>query len=227
MRPPLRTFTSIALAVSSTVVALALTVLPASAHATASSNGGAVAASGGRTTITVSIDHGCSTNPTTGMRIELPKGATQVTATDSTGFASSVSATEVAWKGGTIPATQGASFTFTAYLQQNAGETVTLPTIQQCAGGSEIAWIGAPTADTSENARPAPTFVVPINASRTSTTLTAPSTTAAMAIDASAITRSGSETHGEGAVVGGVAFGVIVIGALMLWLKYRKRSPQS
>ena len=186
-----------------------------------------MAAAGGRTTITITIDHGCSSNATTGMRIELPKGATQVTATDATGFTSSVTTTEVAWRGGNVPANQGASFTFTAYLLQNAGETVTLPTIQQCAGGSEIAWIGAPTQDTSENARPAPTFVVPINDSRASTTSAAPSTTAALAIDASAITRSGSETHGEGAIVGGVAFGVIVIGALVLWLKYRKRSPQS
>jgi hypothetical protein len=61
-------------------------------------------------------------------------------------------------------------------------------------------------------------------ASTTSTSvLTAPSTTAAMAIDQSAITSKGSPTHPEGRIVGGVAFGVIVVGALVLWLKYRKR----
>lgn len=60
-------------------------------------------------------------------------------------------------------------------------------------------------------------------ASTSTSVLTAPSTTAAMAIDQSAITSKGSPTHPEGRIVGGVAFGVIVVGALVLWLKYRKR----
>lgn len=67
-------------------------------------------------------------------------------------------------------------------------------------------------------------LVGPAGAQSTSTSLTAPSTTAPMAIDSSAITSKGSPTHNEGLLVGGGAFAVIVIGALLLYFRHRPRT---
>jgi uncharacterized protein YcnI len=211
---------------ATTLVALAL---PAAAHADAT----AAAAPQGRTEVTISLEHGCDTNPTVGLRVSLPAGATIAIPTNPPGWTSTATATEVDWSGGPAPTNTTIDFTMTVLLAQPAGTEVEMPTIQQCAEGAEIAWIAKDTGDESESFHPAPHFVVPVNTSTASTTAgpattaSGPTTTVRMAIETNPITPEGSTNHNAGLVVGGAAVAVIVIGALILWLKYRKPTPKS
>ncbi|MEJ6511630.1 MAG: DUF1775 domain-containing protein [Actinomycetota bacterium] len=199
---------------------------PASAHAEAN----ATAEPAGRTGVTVSLTHGCDGNPTTGLRVSLPAGATAVRGIDSDGWISSVTTSEISWTGGSLPATKTGGFAFSLVLTQPAGSTVVLPTIQSCANNSEIAWIEKDTGNHSESGHPAPQFEVPINDSA-AVTVTAgsnasPSTTARMATQSNAITDEGSETSTAGQYVFIGVCAVLVGGAGALFLKYRKKSPK-
>lgn len=147
------------IASAASLTALVALAGPAFAHANAS----AKAEQAGRTAITVSIEHGCNGNPVTGVRVALPSGATAVTGTNSGAWTSTVSATEISWTGGSMPANSSADFDFSLVLAQPAGETVTLPTIQTCTNNTEIAWIQAAGGEKSEATQPAPKIVVPAN----------------------------------------------------------------
>lgn len=203
---------------------------PAFAHADAK----AKAEAAGRTSITVSIAHGCANNPVTGVRVSLPTGATAVTGTNSGDWTSTVTASEISWTGGSMPSSSTAEFNFSLVLAQPAGETVTLPTIQTCPNNTEIAWIQTDPGDSSESTRPAPTFVVPANStSATSTTIavaaangSSTTATARMATQANAVTDEGSETNAAGRYVFIGICAVIAIGAGALFLKYRKKPTQ-
>lgn len=216
-------------ACSAAFAALIALAAPAFAHADAT----AKAAAAGRTDITVSIEHGCNGNAVTGVRVSLPTGATAATGTNADGWTSTVTATEIAWSGGSIAATASGDFNFSLVLAQPAGATVTLPTIQTCTNNTEIAWIQAPTSDHSESSHPAPQFVVPANStSATSSTTTVaaangPSTTARMATQSNAVTDEGSEATASGRYVFIGVCAVIVIGAGALFLKYRKKPVKS
>ena len=213
------------LASATTFAALVALAGPAFAHADAT----AKAAAAGRTDITISLEHGCNGNPTTGLRVSLPAGATAVTGTNADGWTSTVSATEISWSGGSIAATASGDFDFSLVLAQPAGETVRLPTIQTCTNNTEIAWIQAENGDTTESSHPAPEFVVPKNNTSASTSTTAaaatggPSTTARMASQSNAVTDEGSKTNTSGRYVFIGVCAVIAIGAAALFLKYRKK----
>jgi hypothetical protein len=106
-----------------------------------------------------------------------------------------------------------------------------MPNIQECSGGAELAWIGAPSSDTSESSRPAPTIVVPANASAAPVTTVSPTVTvtvasgeARMSTDANAVTEEGSAQSDAGRIVFFGACAAIVIGAGVLFLKNRRRS---
>ncbi len=150
------------IASAASLTALVALAGPAFAHANAS----AKAEQAGRTAITVSIEHGCNGNPVTGVRVALPSGATAVTGTNSGAWTSTVSATEISWTGGSMPANSSADFDFSLVLAQPAGETVTLPTIQTCTNNTEIAWIQAAGGEKSEATQPAPKIVCPPTARR-------------------------------------------------------------
>jgi hypothetical protein len=140
-----------------------------------------------------------------------------------------VTPTEVHWTGPEIADGVSAQFNVAMVLAQPAGSTVVMPNIQECSGGAELAWIGAPSSDTSESSRPAPTIVVPANASAAPVTTVSPSVTVAsgearMSTDANAVTEEGSAQSDAGRFVFFGACAAIVIGAGVLFLKNRRRS---
>jgi hypothetical protein len=140
-----------------------------------------------------------------------------------------VTPTEVHWTGPEIADGVSAQFNVAMVLAQPAGSTVVMPNIQECSGGAELAWIGAPSSDTSESSRPAPTIVVPANASAAPVTAVSPSVTVAsgearMSTDANAVTEEGSAQSDAGRIVFFGACAAIVIGAGVLFLKNRKSS---
>ena len=209
------------------VGAIALVVFagPAAAHTGTTAS----PAPEGRTLVTYTFSHGCSGAPTIGLRAQLPAGASSVVASNPSGWSSTVTPTEVHWTGPEIADGVSAQFNVAMVLAQPAGSTVVMPNIQECSGGAELAWIGAPSSDTSESSRPAPTIVVPANASAAPVTTVSPSVTVAsgearMSTDANAVTEEGSAQSDAGRIVFFGACAAIVIGAGVLFLKNRKSS---
>ena len=221
------------LAALTALMAIVALAGPASAHTGTK----ATAAAEGRTLITYSFSHGCDGAPTVGLRAQLPAGATGVIASNPEGWTSVVSATEIHWTGPAIADGATANFDAAMVLAQPVGSTITLPNIQECTGGAELAWIGTPSADTGESSRPAPTIVVPENATvapnatpvTTAVTSTSSSTsgTARMATETNAITEEGSAQSDAGRWVFLGVCAVIVVGAGVLYLKYRKTPAKS
>ncbi len=216
------------IASATALAALVALAGPAFAHADAS----AKADQAGRTAITISIEHGCNGNAVTGVRVSLPAGATAVTGTNSDGWTSTVSGSEISWTGGTIAATKSGDFNFSLVLAQPAGDTVTLPTIQTCTNNTEIAWIQTDNGDESEASHPAPQFVVPKNSTSATTAIAGGSgssttATARMATQSNAVTDEGSKTSTGGRYVFIGVCGAIVVGAGVLFLKYRKKPTRS
>ena len=214
-------------ATAASFLALVALAGPAWAHADAT----AKAEPAGRTAITISLEHGCNGNPTTGLRVSLPAGATAVKGMDSDGWTSTVTASEISWTGGSLPATEAGDFDFSLVLSQPSGSTVVLPTIQSCTKDTEIAWIEADNGDESESGHPAPQFEVPINDSAavtgTAGSNASPSTTARMATQTNAITDEGSKTSTGGLYVFIGVCAVLAGGAGALFLKYRKKSSKA
>jgi uncharacterized protein YcnI len=184
------------------------------------------------TAITISIEHGCNGNPTTGLRVSVPTGAKDVTGTNAAGWTSTVTATEISWTGGSIAATKSGDFEFSLVLAQAAGETVTLPTIQTCTNNTEIAWIQTDSGNESEASHPAPQFEVPKNSTSATTAVAASNgssttATARMATQSNAVTDEGSKTSTGGRYVFIGVCAAIAIGAGALFFKYRKKPTKS
>ncbi len=141
--------------VSLVLLALALWSAPAMAHVSSDP----AAASGttddaGITTVVLSFDHGCGESPTTGLRVQLPDGTTDVTTADPDGWTSAVSDGVVTWTGGSVAPKDKGSFELRARLVGQEGEVIYLPTVQTCPDGEE-AWIEIPV-DGAEPEAPAP-----------------------------------------------------------------------
>ncbi|MBU3700900.1 MAG: DUF1775 domain-containing protein [Acidimicrobiia bacterium] len=229
MRASFRLFTLLSLA----AVAVVTSATMASAHTTARAEAGP----DGSTAVTWSFSHGCEGRPTTGLRVQVPSGAWNVTATDPPGWTSTVSSTEIRWSGGSIPDGTSARFTAAMVLREPAGSTVTMPAIQECTDGAELAWIASPTtADGTESTRPAPTIVVPVNSTRppvtsaastTVTTMPTGPTTTRPVIGADAVTRDGSPSSTAGLWMFVLVCAVIAGGAGGLFLRQRRRRRQS
>lgn len=204
---------------------------PAGAHITAD----AAAAGSGRTVVTLRVAAECGDGslPTSGLRVQLPEGATDVQPAVDENWTADVSTSEVSWSS-TTPPPGPASFVVEMALAQPAGSTVELPSLQQCPNGEELAWIQVPTAPGEQLPFPAPEIVVPVNDTTTTTAAgsagtegtsttvdPAPTTTATMAIEQTPITLEGSDTNTAGLVVFVVIVVVIVGGALVLYLRHR------
>lgn len=199
---------------------------PASAHVEAT---GTVA--GEVTTVRLNVEHGCGTLDLTGLRVQMPAGATRIAAQNPEGWTSAVSAEEIAWTGGPQPATEELAFTFSLVLAQPVGSTVRFPTIELCPGGEE-AWIESTPEGGPEPEHPAPQLVV--EATAAPTTSTAPSSTTSsaaggptvtMAPKQTPITEEGSATHNSGLVVLLVVMVIIIGGAVALFLRNRRPRP--
>ena len=223
----------IALLAGGTALGVVAMAGPAGAHTEAEAS----AADAGRTRITLEVAAECGDGalPTSGLRMQLPEGATDVQPSPDGGWTTQVTATEVAWSSAD-PAPGPADFAVEMVLAQPVGTTVYLPAIQDCPDGTEIAWIQVPNSPGESLANPAPEIVVPANAttpsggaasSTTSTAAEGPTTTATMAIEQTPITIEGSETSSAGLIVFIVVVVVIVGGALILFLRYRSKGNQS
>jgi uncharacterized protein YcnI len=216
----------------------ALGVVAMAGTAWAHTEAEATAADAGRTRITFTAEAECGDGalPTSGLRVQLPQGATDVQPSAEGGWTTQVTATEVAWSSST-PAGGDATFVVEMVLAQPVGDTVYLPAIQACPDGTEIAWIQIPTSPGEKLQNPAPEIEVPANAttptsgaaaaSTTTTTAAGPTTTATMALEQTPITLEGSKSNSAGLIVFAVVVVVIVGGALFLFLRYRSKGNQS
>ena len=191
---------------------------PASAHVEASST-----VEGSITTVTLTVEHGCGELDLTGLRVQMPAGAMQVTAQDPEGWTSTATAAEIAWTGGPQPAHEEIAFTFSLMLAQPAGTTVRFPAIETCPGG-EVAWIEPTPEGGPEPDHPAPQITV----GGTATTTMDPAmddttgSTVTMAPKQTPITEEGSATNNTGLVVLLVVMVIIIGGAVVLFVRNRR-----
>jgi uncharacterized protein YcnI len=177
----------------------------------------------GEASVEFTFDHGCDGQPTTSLRVKIPNGVTDVVPQPADGWQTSVTSTEFAWTGGSVPDHDEAVFTATMQVSGDAGSTISFPTIQECPSAEE-AWIEIQAPGDPEPEHVAPSLVLPytIAASDQPATTVAPSTTRTTLVPGeAAITQEGSPTNNVGLVVGGIAVGAIVVGALVLYLRYR------
>lgn len=148
--------TRLFIATAAAIPAAALWALPASAHVDAAID----SQDGSTVTITWSFEHGCEEQPTTGLEIKLPDGTTNVEPQSPAGWTAALrDGTVLTWTGGSIPDGEAAAFTASMTLTAAEGDTVPLPTIQQC-GDTSTEWIQTPGADGAEPEHPAPTVVM-------------------------------------------------------------------
>ena len=97
---------------------------------------------------------------TTGVSVQLPDGAADVSPDEVPGWTSSVGAASPAvieWSGGTISGTAKQQFSISLALTGEVDDIVYFPTVQNCDDGTVISWIEIPaTPDASEPVHPAP-----------------------------------------------------------------------
>ncbi len=183
----------------------------------------------GAATVTFTFDHGCSGQPTTSLRMKIPDGVTNVVPQPVDGWQTAVTATEFSWTGGSIPDGQTGTFTATMEITGTAGTTIWFPTVQGCPSAEE-AWIEIPAAGAPEPENVAPSIVLAVDVTTTTAapTTAAPSTTRTTLVPGeAAVTQEGSPTNNTGLVVGLVAVGAIVVGAVALFVRYRGKGNTS
>lgn len=207
----------------------------ASAHVTSEEQ--PAATQGGRTPVSFTFDHGCNGQPTTSLRVQVPAGVVDVVPENPAGWTSTVVGDELRWEGGSIPDRERASFVAVMTLTQPEGTVVHFPAIQGCPT-AETAWIELPDATNPEPRYPAPRIVVgaPADAAiaaeptdvdhagaAAAPTADGPTTTR-VPLQQTPITSEGSDQSSAGQVVFLVVVAVIAGGAVILFLKYRRRS---
>ena len=139
------------------MVALAVVLVGLAGPAGAHVSGRATAVTpDGSTTVQFAYDHGCGTSPTIGLRVKLPADTTAVNPGDApTGWVGAVEGDVLSWSGPPVPDGRAARYTATMRLVGNEGDQVALPTIQQCAQGTND-WIELP-----QPGQPEPEYVAP------------------------------------------------------------------
>jgi len=132
---------------------LLLLLTPAAAARTAV---GTVAPRGdGSVDLVLTVDHGCAGAATVALETTLPERAVVVAVQDPGGWEHRVDDRVVRWSGGPLRPMDRERFTVTVRLDAEPGSVVTLPSVQRCADGAEVAW----TATEDGADRPAPRFV--------------------------------------------------------------------
>jgi uncharacterized protein YcnI len=121
------------------------------------------------------VPHGCAGAATTGLRVRIPDGVTEVKPMPKPGWTIAIKqaklakpyisegttvtegVVEIDWTGGTLPDAYYDEFVFRAKLPDSAGKSVYFPVIQVC-GDKETKWIEIPAegqdADSLENPAP-------------------------------------------------------------------------
>lgn len=145
----------------------------------------AAPADAGRTRVSLTPEQECNdgAEPTSGLRVQLPVGTSDVQPESSAGWTAEVTASEVRWSS-SDPGPGLTTFVVEMVLPQPPGSTVYLPTIQLCPGGEEIPWLQIPTVPGERLSSPAPSITVPDNATTpptVSTTTTFPAASASEA----------------------------------------------
>ncbi len=210
-------------ATAATLFATVAFVAPASAHVEATGM-----AHGELTMVSLNVEHGCGELDLTGLRVQMPEGATQITAENPEGWTSTANSNEIAWTGGPQPAHEELEFQFSLKLAQAKGETVRFPAIESCPGG-EIAWIEQTPEGGPEPEHPAPEIVLG-ETSATTMAMSAIDDTkapATMAPEQTPITQQGSTTHNAGLVVLLVVMAIIIGGAVILYFRNRKPTAKN
>lgn len=182
----------------------------------------------GQATLVLSFSHGCAGQPTTGLRVQIPAGVTDVAPQPVPGWTTQLTATEFGWQGGSVPDHEQATFTATLRVSGQAGQVISFPTIQQCPTAEE-AWIAIPQPGQPEPPNPAPSITLTADVAPAPTTTAPGATTTAPPTSAGPATTtapqpassSGSSGGNGGLIVFLVVAGAILIGALVLYLRHR------
>jgi uncharacterized protein YcnI len=136
-----------------------LLVLPALVAASVLAGGGAAAhteadlvavPAGGEATVTLRPTHGCGDSPTVSVLVRAPvegARAEEVSGWTATSTPDGEGNTVLEWTGGSLPADQTGAFPLTFTVPDVVGELLTFPSVQRCASGEELAWIGGDPAD--------------------------------------------------------------------------------
>lgn len=172
---------------------------PAAAHVTADS---ADPVGDGSVVLTFGFNHACAAAGTTALTMHMPAGSVALSATAPPGWTSGIVGTTIDWSGPEIPSGRAASFTVTARLAGQAGQTLMFPTVQRCADGDGFDW-----ADPDESAdEPAPRLV------------------ATAAVLDPALAASADNTTGEGAsaaqITIAIALFALLCGAAAWWARH-------
>jgi len=193
----------------------------------------ATAVEAGLTSITFTPEQECGAGslPTTGLRVQLPPDASQVRPVADTGWSADATDSEVSWT--LLPGAEATSVNFavTLLLGQPAGSTVYLPTIQQCPDGEEIVWLQVPASPGETLRRPAPSIVVPENAT-VATTEAPVSTTSTSEPAATPATSAEPTTSSDDGGLPAVAIVMFVVaiailgGAMVIVLRIRRREQE-
>jgi len=237
--------------VATAAVAVVAMAAPVFAHVDAEATG---VTADGATEIALSFEHGCGNEPTIEMRVRLPEGSSNAVAGEVPGFTAAVTDGQIAWTGGSVPDGDAATFPFTVKLAQADGTEVPLPTIQRCPT-SQNDWIEVGGDDDgSEDSSPAPVIVVPVggggqaaggvgtdtqpdaqptddtDATMVTQTDGAEAPTPVMATDAEEATDTSdidNSAGGAGLIVLLIASGVIIGGAVLLYVRNRRPTPDA
>ena len=210
-------------------VGIVVTATPSFAHVEVSDSS---VEADGQATVAFSFHHGCAGEPTTSLRIQVPTGVSDVVPAPVDGWQAASNAQEFSWTGGSVPDGQEATFTATMRVTGAAGTTIWFPTVQGCPSAEET-WIEItpPGGAEPENVAPSIELAVTVETTATpapTTTAAQPSTTRTTLVPGeAAVTKEGSPQNSTGLVVGLVAVGAIVIGAVVLFLRYRGRGNTS
>ncbi len=223
-----------AVAVTAVVVGLVALAAPAWAHVEAEL--GEVSNSG-LAEVTFGFHHGCEGLATTGLRIQIPEGVSDITLEPVEGFTTDISDAEFGWSGGSVPDGQEAAFIATVQLSGEQGDVVAFPTIQQC-GDESLLWDGPPEASNEdETDHPAPSITLPatyatadpsagVGSGSSTTDSAAPTGLVTTTTLSDGATPETTESNTTGLVVFIVIVAVLSGGALYLYLSNRRpRTP--
>jgi len=233
--------------VATAAVAVVAMAAPVFAHVDAEATG---VTADGATEIALSFEHGCGNEPTIEMRVRLPEGSSNAVAGEVPGFTAAVTDGQIAWTGGSVPDGDAATFPFTVKLAQADGTEVPLPVIQRCPD-SQNDWIEVGGDDDgSEDSSPAPVIVVPVGGGGQAAAGVGTDAQPTEETDATMVTQTdGNETPtpvmaeetegvvdpsdidnsagGAGLIVLLITSAVIIGGAVLLYVRNRKPTPEA
>jgi uncharacterized protein YcnI len=105
---------------------------------------------GAEATVTLEPTHGCAGSPTVAVRIRAPfpdAVAEDVEGWTATATPDGAGNTVLEWTGGLLPADEDGAFPVEFVAPDAVGALLTFPAVQECADGSELAWISGDPAD--------------------------------------------------------------------------------